>query len=173
MWSWQGSNLRPSRCKRDALPTELQPRKKTKFCSFNLKWVWVDSNYRPPPYQSGALTNWATNPKNIRELCENKNQYKVRPSSLTSKWMLLRKEVIQPHLPVRLPCYDFAPVTNFTLDSSPLKGWDTGVGCDRLPWRDGRCVQDPGTYSPLHADERLLAIPTSCSRVADYNPNLG
>ena len=84
VWSWQGSNLRPSRCKRDALPTELQPRKKTKFCSFNLKWVWVDSNYRPPPYQSGALTNWATNPKNIRELCENKNQYKVRPSSLTS-----------------------------------------------------------------------------------------
>ena len=30
---------------------------------------------------------------------------------------LLRKEVIQPHLPVRLPCYDFAPVTNLTLDS--------------------------------------------------------
>ena len=32
--------------------------------------------------------------------------------------MLLRKEVIQPHLPVRLPCYDFAPVTNLTLNSS-------------------------------------------------------
>ena len=32
--------------------------------------------------------------------------------------MLLRKEVIQPHLPVRLPCYDFAPVTNLTLTSS-------------------------------------------------------
>ncbi len=28
MWSWQGSNLRPSRCKRDALPTELQPHKR-------------------------------------------------------------------------------------------------------------------------------------------------
>ena len=27
---------------------------------------------------------------------------------------LLRKEVIQPHLPVRLPCYDLAPVTGFT-----------------------------------------------------------
>ena len=25
---------------------------------------------------------------------------------------LPRKEVIQPHLPVRLPCYDFTPVTN-------------------------------------------------------------
>ena len=24
--------------------------------------------------------------------------------------VLLRKEVIQPHLPVRLPCYDFTPV---------------------------------------------------------------
>ena len=25
---------------------------------------------------------------------------------------ILRKEVIQPHLPIRLPCYDFTPVTN-------------------------------------------------------------
>src|SRR5690606_41483759 len=40
-----------------------------------------------------------------------------------------------------------------------------------LPWCDGRCVQDPGTYSPRHADPRLLAIPTSCSRVADCNPD--
>ncbi len=28
---------------------------------------------------------------------------------------LLRKEVIQPHLPVQLPCYDFVPVTGPTL----------------------------------------------------------
>ena len=27
---------------------------------------------------------------------------------------LLRKEVIQPHLPVRLPCYDFTLLTNHT-----------------------------------------------------------
>ena len=27
-----------------------------------------------------------------------------------------RKEVIQPHLPVRLPCYDFVPITSPTLD---------------------------------------------------------
>ena len=32
--------------------------------------------------------------------------------------LLFRKEVIQPHLPVRLPCYDLAPVTSFTLSSS-------------------------------------------------------
>ena len=29
---------------------------------------------------------------------------------------LLRKEVIQPHLPIRLPCYDFTPVINPTFD---------------------------------------------------------
>jgi hypothetical protein len=28
---------------------------------------------------------------------------------------LLRKEVIQPHLPVRLPCYDFTPIKSPTL----------------------------------------------------------
>ena len=29
--------------------------------------------------------------------------------------VLLRKEVIQPHLPIRLPCYDFTPVIDFAL----------------------------------------------------------
>ena len=33
----------------------------------------------------------------------------------------LRKEVIQPHLPIRLPCYDFTPVTGFTFDCSLQK----------------------------------------------------
>ena len=41
----------------------------------------------------------------------------------------------------------------------------------QLPWLDGRCVQGPGTYSPHHADMRLLANPTSRSRVADFDPN--
>ena len=30
---------------------------------------------------------------------------------------LLRKEVIQPHLPIRLPCYDFTPITKPTFGS--------------------------------------------------------
>jgi hypothetical protein len=30
---------------------------------------------------------------------------------------LPRKEVIQPHLPVQLPCYDFTPITDPTLDA--------------------------------------------------------
>ena len=34
--------------------------------------------------------------------------------------LLLRKEVIQPHLPIRLPCYDFTPVIDLTLGCWPL-----------------------------------------------------
>ena len=33
---------------------------------------------------------------------------------------ILRKEVIQPQVPLRLPCYDFTPVTNHTVASAPL-----------------------------------------------------
>src|SRR5207249_7379319 len=32
--------------------------------------------------------------------------------------VLPRKEVIQPQLPLRLPCYDFTPVTSPTFDGS-------------------------------------------------------
>ena len=45
---------------------------------------------------------------------------------------LLRKEVIQPHLPVRLPCYDLVLITDPTFDGSLHKGWATGFGCYRL-----------------------------------------
>ena len=36
--------------------------------------------------------------------------------------VLLRKEVIQPHLPVRLPCYDLVLITSPTFDGSLQKG---------------------------------------------------
>jgi len=37
---------------------------------------------------------------------------------------LPRKEVIQPQLPLRLPCYDFTPVTGPTFDGFLPKGLD-------------------------------------------------
>src|SRR5438046_5176395 len=52
-----------------------------------------------------------------------------------------------------------------------LAGWATGFTYCPLSGRDGRCVQGPGTYSPQHADLRLLATPTSRGRVADLDPN--
>ena len=52
----------------------------------------------------------------------------LRPSRAQGKQKLAsarpnassRKEVIQPHLPVRLPCYDFTPVMNLTVVSALL-----------------------------------------------------
>ena len=85
--------------------------------------------------------------------------------------MLLRKEVIQPHLPVRLPCYDFTPITDPTLDGSFLAVRPPASGV-----ADFRGVTG-GVYKPrerIHrsvADLRLLATPTSWGRVADPNPN--
>src|SRR6266851_9165521 len=38
-----------------------------------------------------------------------------RRISSTPSPSLLRKEVIQPQVPLRLPCYDFTPVTNHSL----------------------------------------------------------
>ena len=56
--------------------------------------------------------------------------FTIRPRSPNSHTMraglilvvLLRKEVIQPHLPVRLPCYDFVPIADPTFDGSLHKG---------------------------------------------------
>ena len=52
-WDLQGSNLWPSACKADALPAELRS---------HIKRPRRDSNPWPPPWQGGALTNWATRP---------------------------------------------------------------------------------------------------------------
>jgi hypothetical protein len=49
------------------------------------------------------------------------------------QYVLLRKEVIQPHLPVRLPCYDLVPIASPTFDHSPRKtGWAMSFGCYQL-----------------------------------------
>ena len=36
------------------------------------------------------------------------------PLFIVDPWFLLRKEVIQPQVPLRLPCYDFIPITIHT-----------------------------------------------------------
>ena len=82
-----------------------------------------------------------------------------------------RKEVIQAHLPVHLPCYDFVPVTSTTFDGVLL--------AVRLPASGVTSSHDVtgGVYKArerIHrsiADLRLLATPSSCRRVAACNPN--
>jgi hypothetical protein len=47
--------------------------------------------------------------------------------SCEERVLLLRKEVIQPHLPVRLPCYDFVPIASPTFDHSLPYGLGHGL----------------------------------------------
>ena len=42
------------------------------------------------------------------------------PTTIQPLLLFLRKEVIQPHLPIRLPCYDFTPVIDPAFGSSFL-----------------------------------------------------
>ena len=49
----------------------------------------------------------------------NVDNYTVK-HTLFSLLLLHRKEVIQPHLPIRLPCYDFTPVIRPAFGSSSL-----------------------------------------------------
>ena len=46
-------------------------------------------------------------------------EYEIIPRQQNNPYFFfLRKEVIQPHLPIRLPCYDFTPVTEPAFGSS-------------------------------------------------------
>jgi hypothetical protein len=83
-----------------------------------------------------------------------------------------RKEVIQPQVPLRLPCYDFAPVTDFTFDGCLLAVSPPASGAPSFHGVTGGVYKARERIHRGMADPRLLAIPTSCSRVTDCNPNL-
>ena len=52
----------------------------------------------------------------------------IRVKLISLRMCLPRKEVIQPHLPVRLPCYDFTPVMKPTVDAVLLAVKQTSSG---------------------------------------------
>ena len=79
-----------------------------------------------------------------------------------------KKEVFQPHLPVRLPCYDLAPVTSFALGRSSRSRTSGAPGFHGLT---GGVYKARERIHRAVADARLLANPASWSRVADSNPN--
>ena len=86
-----------------------------------------------PPYpaflpQAGVLTGRAVCPDRItsaplvsshlRTFARDVALDATSATSGRARQLLLRKEVIQPHLPVRLPCYDFVPIAGPTFDGS-------------------------------------------------------
>jgi hypothetical protein len=73
-------------------------------------------SYRPPIEESGHEVR-LPRPRQLRTACGGLN-----PSTTTADkcereilGQISRKEVIQPHLPIRLPCYDFTPVMKLTV----------------------------------------------------------
>ena len=79
-----------------------------------------------------------------------------------------KKEVFQPHLPVRLPCYDLAPITGFALGRSSRSRTSGTPGFHGLT---GGVYKARERIHRAMADARLLANPASWSRVADSSPN--
>ena len=75
---------------------------------------------------TSRLSGVRSNQLSYRPICERLILSKLNSTSIADvrpdlQWnffhrCLLRKEVIQPHLPIRLPCYDFTPI-------STLDGW--------------------------------------------------
>ncbi len=124
-WRLGESNSWPPACKAGALPTKLSPQLINKsmfliFCIQHLTmlvsqiwWVWQDLNLWPHAYQACALTNWATDPQ-IHRMKNNLLWILTNRQSFV-------KEVIQPQVPLRLPCYDFTPVIYHTVVSAPSR----------------------------------------------------
>ncbi len=120
-WSQSGSNRRPPACKAGALPAELWPRNLARSKPATLmvglagfepatpRLSSVCSNqlsYRPPGMTCcGRIACWRL--RLFRQVtCVGCSQSALKRSV---------KEVIQPQVPLRLPCYDFTPVIGHTV----------------------------------------------------------
>ena len=130
-WRIRGSNPRPQACKASALPAELIPRPARATTSRSLK---TESE------RSGIDLEIPPGTRPDEGL-----QKGGDPTAGSPTVTLLRLH----------------PSYHSLLERLPPCGWITDFCCSGLSWCDGRCVQGPGTYSPLPADQRLLAIPTS------------
>ena len=75
--------------------------------------------------------------------------------------IILRKEVIQPQVPLRLPCYDLVPIRSFVFGACLLA---VGTATSDAPPFRGLTGGVYKAQEHIHrsvADLRLLAIPTS------------
>jgi hypothetical protein len=83
-----------------------------------------------------------------------------------------RKEVIQPQLPLRLPCYDFTPIINPTFDGClPKRVSPPASGIANFRGVTGGVYKARERIHRDVADSRLLATPPSWRRVSASNPN--
>ena len=92
-------------------------------------------------------------------------------SGETLRHFLLRKEVIQPQVPLRLPCYDFIPVTVHSFGHCLLAVSACTSGTNDFHDVTGGVYKARERIHAAVADAALLAIPASRRRVAACDPN--
>ena len=112
---------------------------------------------------------WGHKHRARRAVCFSEGRKLVRTPARATRHA--QKEVIQPHLPIRLPCYDFTPVIGHTVASAPLAVKLPASGATNSHGVTGGVYKARERIHRGNADPRLLAIPTSWSRVADSNPD--
>jgi hypothetical protein len=96
-WTRPGSNRRPPGCKPGALPAELRAPLDSLAHNqrrFGARSVFESRIARFSRLANGSVDHWPL-----------------------LRMALLRKEVIQPQVLLQLPCYDFTPITKFTIES--------------------------------------------------------
>ena len=81
--------------------------------------------------------------------------------------------MIQPQVPLRLPCYDLVPVIWLTVDRRPLAVDNPVSGTPDSHDLTGGVYKAQEHIHRAIADARLLAIPPSCRRVASLQSELG
>ena len=92
-------------------------------------------------------------------------------------WELMKKpgssikEVIQPQVPLRLLCYKLHPVMNHSVVTVPLAVRLATSGATHSHGVTGGVYKARERIHRDISDSRLLAIPTSRSRVADCDPD--
>ena len=79
--------------------------------------------------------------------------------------------MIQLQVPLQLPCYDFTPVIDHTVVSVLPKVRLPTSGATNSHGVTGGVYKARERIHRDIADSRLLAIPTSRSRVADFDPD--
>ena len=143
---------------------------------YSLRTLWRGAVAPSKRNRGSARLNWS--PSREAKACDRDGSKtsriasdQLRSSSRERRVGLLRKEVIQPHLPVRLPCYDFTPITDPTFDGSLLTVGPPASGVTDFRGVTGGVYKARERIHRSVADLRLLATPTSRSRVADCDPN--
>ena len=93
-------NWRPAFCSRCAAKTEL---------CVTVFFLWALVSFDPKVFTAYPTDDQLIHPRDLAVDLFNRasNKFECDES-------LLRKEVIQPQVPLRLPCYDFIPITIHT-----------------------------------------------------------